>query len=114
HLSFQVMIAVGTFFMLFSSFLLFKIIRKKDIFSPRLLKIMALSTPFGFIAVEAGWMVTELGRQPWIIYKIMKTKDAITPMPGIAYSFWFFTALYILLGVVVSWLFMRQIRKYQS
>ena len=114
HLSFQVMIAVGTFFMLLSFFLLFKIIRKKDIFSPRLLKIMALSTPFGFIAVEAGWMVTELGRQPWIIYKIMKTKDAITPMPGIAYSFWFFTALYILLGVVVSWLFMRQIRKYQS
>jgi len=60
--------------------------------------------------VEAGWMVTELGRQPWIIYEIMRTKDALTPMPGIQYSFYTFVAVYLSLSVVVIFLLWRQIK----
>ncbi len=37
----------------------------------------------GFIAIEAGWTVTEVGRQPWIIYGVLRTADAVTPMPGL-------------------------------
>ncbi len=59
-------------------------------------EIFCCATPMGFIAVEAGWTVTEVGRQPWIIYGIMKTADAVTPMPGIIYSFYLFTAIYII------------------
>ena len=64
----------------------------------------------GFIAVEAGWTVTEVGRQPWIIYGIMKTADAVTPMPGIRYTFYLFTAIYLSLAAIVIFMLYRQIR----
>jgi len=74
------------------------------------LKLLVLSSPLGFIALEAGWMVTELGRQPWIVYGLMRTKDAVTPMPGIAVPFVLFTSLYILLAIVVVFLLATQMR----
>jgi cytochrome bd ubiquinol oxidase subunit I len=64
--------------------------------------------PLGFVAIEAGWVVTEAGRQPWIIYGVMRTEAAVTPMPGIAVSFATFTALYVFLGIVVILLLRRQ------
>jgi cytochrome d ubiquinol oxidase subunit I len=63
----------------------------------------------GFICVEAGWMVTEIGRQPWIIYGILRTADAVTPMPGLIVPFLTFTALYIFLGVIVALLLYQQV-----
>jgi cytochrome d ubiquinol oxidase subunit I len=63
----------------------------------------------GFIAVEAGWTVTEVGRQPWIIYEIMKTEDALSPMPGLKYSLYLIIGLYLLLSIIVSWLMYRQV-----
>lgn len=75
-----------------------------------LLKLFAVGTPLGFIAIEAGWTVTEVGRQPWIIHGIMRTEDALTPMPGIAWSFYLFSAVYISLTVMVIFLLSRQIK----
>jgi cytochrome d ubiquinol oxidase subunit I len=63
----------------------------------------------GFIAIEAGWTVTEVGRQPWIIYGVLRTADAVTPMPGLVVPFVLFTLLYCFLGVIVAWLLYRQI-----
>jgi cytochrome bd ubiquinol oxidase subunit I len=60
--------------------------------------------------VESGWIVTELGRQPWILYGVMRTRDAVTPMPGIEYTFYFFSAIYFSLALFVSWLLYRQIK----
>src|SRR5206468_2673149 len=74
-----------------------------------LLRAVALAAPMGFIAVEAGWMVTELGRQPWVIYGVLKTQDAVTPMPGLVVPFVTFTLLYCFLGVIVVWLLYRHI-----
>ena len=74
-----------------------------------MLKLFVIATPMGFLALEAGWTVTEVGRQPWIIYGVMRTADAVTPMPGIAYSFYLFTAVYISLAIIVSLLLFRQI-----
>ncbi|MBA3344586.1 MAG: cytochrome ubiquinol oxidase subunit I, partial [Gemmatimonadales bacterium] len=74
-----------------------------------LLRALALAAPMGFIAIEAGWTVTEVGRQPWTIYGILRTADAVTPMPGLIYPFLGFTLLYCLLGVIVAWLLYRQI-----
>jgi cytochrome d ubiquinol oxidase subunit I len=62
----------------------------------------------GFVAIEAGWVVTEVGRQPWIIYGIMRTKDAVTPMPGIAVPFVAFTVLYVFLALTVFFVLRRQ------
>jgi cytochrome bd ubiquinol oxidase subunit I len=58
-------------------------------------------TPFGFIATEAGWTVTEVGRQPWIIQGVMRTSQAVTPMPGLIVPMIIFALVYLLLGAVV-------------
>ncbi|MGE5383568.1 MAG: cytochrome ubiquinol oxidase subunit I [Omnitrophica WOR_2 bacterium] len=71
--------------------------------------LLTLLTPAGFLAVEAGWIVTEVGRQPWIIWHIMKTKDALTPMPGLQWSLYSITFIYLLLSFIVIWMMRRQI-----
>ena len=58
-------------------------------------------TPFGFIATEAGWTVTEVGRQPWVVVGLVKTADAVTPMTGLVYPMALFTLLYIGLSAIV-------------
>ena len=73
-------------------------------------QLFMIATPFGYIALEAGWTVTEVGRQPWIIYGIMRTVDAITPMPGIQYSFYIFTLVFVSLSIVLVFLMNRQIQ----
>jgi len=75
----------------------------------RLMKALVLATPMGFLATEAGWIATELGRQPWVIFGILRTKDAVTPMPGLIVPFATFTLLYCFLGVIVAWLLYRHI-----
>jgi cytochrome d ubiquinol oxidase subunit I len=73
-----------------------------------LLRGLVCCSPLGFIAVETGWFVTELGRQPWIIYGVMRTRDAVTPMPGLVVPFTTFTLVYLLLAVIVIFLLRRQ------
>jgi len=50
-----------------------------------------------------------VGRQPWIIYGILKTRDAVTPMPGLMAPFLLFAAVYVFLAGVVTWLMVRHI-----
>jgi len=52
-------------------------------------------------------MVTEIGRQPWIIYGVVRTAAAITPAPGLLWSFWISTAIYVALGTTCSALLLR-------
>jgi cytochrome d ubiquinol oxidase subunit I len=110
HLSFQLMVALGTYLALVALWAGWLAWRKRDLAHHRpLMRALALATPMGFVAVEAGWLVTELGRQPWVIYGVMRTADAVTPMPGLIVPFLAFTLLYCFLGVIVSWLLYRQI-----
>jgi len=111
HYAFQIMVGLGMLMMLLAFIYFFaKWKRKKWLQSNWLLKLFVMATPMGFIAVEAGWTVTEVGRQPWIIYGIMKTADAVTPMPGIRYSFYLFTAIYLSLAAFVIFMLYRQIK----
>jgi cytochrome d ubiquinol oxidase subunit I len=111
HYSFQVMVGFGMFMMLVGVLYLTAVWFKKHwLEKDWLLKLFIIAIPTGFIALEAGWMVTEIGRQPWIIQGVMRTADAVTPMPGIAYSFYLFTAIYFSLSIVVVFLLYRQIR----
>lgn len=110
HLAFQLMIAIGLYLVAISCWAIVHLIRKRDLTAdPRLLSALVLATPMGFIATEAGWIVTEVGRQPWIIQGVMRTKDAVTPMPGLVIPFTFFTLLYIGLAAAVTWLLYRQV-----
>ncbi|ACT96837.1 cytochrome ubiquinol oxidase subunit I [Dyadobacter fermentans] len=111
HYAFQIMVGMGMAMMLISVLYFTALWKKRNwLQQPWLLKLFALATPLGFIAVEAGWTVTEVGRQPWIIYGIMRTADAVTPMPGIAYSFYLFTAIYVSLAAFVVFMLYRQIK----
>lgn len=110
HIAFQLMVACGMVMLLLSVFFFISLRQKKWQDARWFLTLFALATPLGFLAVEAGWTVTEVGRQPWIIQGIMKTKDAVTPMPGIKYSFYLYTAIYILLSILVLFLLQRQIQ----
>ncbi|MDB6004136.1 MAG: Cytochrome bd oxidase subunit, partial [Prosthecobacter sp.] len=76
--------------------------------SPWLLRAFLIASPLGFIALETGWMVTELGRQPWIVYNFMLTKDAVTPMDGLVVPFTVFTLVYLFLSVILVFLLKRQ------
>lgn len=114
HFAFQIMVGIGMFLMLLSV-IYFISLKKKSWQGKRWYwKLFVAAVPLGFIAVEAGWTVTEVGRQPWIIYNVMRTADAVTPMPGIVYSFLFFTAVYISLTIAVIFLLKRQIKMVPS
>ena len=75
-----------------------------------LLVAIVLCAPLGFLAIEAGWAVTEVGRQPWIIHHVLRTADAVTPMRGLIAPFSAFAALYIILALIVAAIMSRIIR----
>jgi cytochrome d ubiquinol oxidase subunit I len=111
HYAFQLMVAMGMAMMALGVIYLIALFKQKQWFDKEwFLKLFILATPIGFIAVEAGWTVTEVGRQPWIIQGVMRTKDAVTPMPGIGYSFYLFTAVYLTLSLAVIFMLYRQIK----
>jgi len=111
HFAFQIMILLG-FIMagIAVLYLLFSWRWKFMLDKKWWLKILVLLTPFGFIALETGWVVTEVGRQPWIIYKIMLTEEALTSMPGIVYPLILITVVYLILTLLSIYLMRRQIR----
>ena len=110
HTAFQIMVGLGTYMAVLSLWILGRALRRQDLCSNRwLLRAVAVAAPMGFIAIEAGWTVTEVGRQPWIIQGVLRTADAVTPMPGLVVPFLLFTLLYCFLGVIVAWLLYRQI-----
>jgi len=112
HFAFQIMVGLGSLMLLASLWVLYRWVRKQEVAHDRpLLTFLALLTPAGFIAVEAGWIVTEVGRQPWIVYGIMRTADALTPMPGLIVPLIGISLLYLFLGVVVVYLLWAQIIK---
>jgi cytochrome bd ubiquinol oxidase subunit I len=110
HISFQIMVGCGSVLTLFAvaaGWLYWK--RRPLSKHVWFLKAVIIISPLGYVALEAGWMVTELGRQPWIIYHLMRTKDAVTSMPNVAITFLVMTALYAILGVIVVWLLSRHV-----
>lgn len=117
HLAFQIMIACGSVMAALSVWGGWRWWRRKRGSGSalpddrRFLTALVLASPLGFIALEAGWTVTEVGRQPWIVQGILRTADAVTPMPGLVVSFALFSALYIGLAVTVVFLLWRQIIK---
>lgn len=110
HYAFQIMVGIGAFLMALAIIFFISFKKKNWMQAKWFLYLFIVATPFGFLAVEAGWTVTEVGRQPWIIHGIMRTADAVTPMPGIVWSFYLFTLVYLSLSVVVIFLLHRQIR----
>ncbi|MDQ6661711.1 MAG: cytochrome ubiquinol oxidase subunit I, partial [Chloroflexota bacterium] len=103
HASFDGMVGSG-FFVLFVALLFWFLYWRKKRVVPEnrlLLWAIVLCGPLSFLAVELGWMVTELGRQPWVIYGVLRTKDAVTTAPGLNFSFLLFSFIYVVLSAAL-------------
>jgi cytochrome d ubiquinol oxidase subunit I len=66
-----------------------------------------LAGPATFLAIEAGWIVTEVGRQPWIVYRVMRTADAVTSHGSVGWWLAGTVAVYVFLGVACALLLIR-------
>ena len=111
HVAFQIMVACGVAMMLVALWGAWRYVRarRRWLESKWFLRMLVAAASLGFIAIETGWVVTEVGRQPWIIHGVMRTSEAVTPMPGLVVPFITFTLLYILLAVITVWLLLRQV-----
>ncbi len=104
--AFQLMVGLG--FTLIGISMWYWASRRWKMLDNRLLLLALVASGFmGFTALEAGWFVTEVGRQPWVIYGIMRTEDAVTPAPNVVETLIGFTALYILLTVTLIGILLR-------
>jgi cytochrome d ubiquinol oxidase subunit I len=100
HLGWDVMVGLGTLLFLLSAWYgLSWIFRRRMPASRWFLRAAAASGVLAVIAMEAGWIVTEVGRQPWIVYNIMKVEDAVTANTGVWVSFAAVVVLYFAVGV---------------
>ena len=103
HLAFQIMVGCGT--LLAGVALLFLFMRRKlDQPARWFLLLLAAISPLGFLALEAGWVVTEVGRQPWVIYGKMRTSEAVTTAGNVGATFALFCILYLALAVALIYL----------
>jgi cytochrome d ubiquinol oxidase subunit I len=105
HISFQLMVGLGSVLTLVALVGAGLAWKRSPLSTHRTyLKLLVLCGPLGFVALEAGWMVTELGRQPWIIFGILRTRDAVTKVQHLEVPFLLASVLYCALGVIVVWL----------
>jgi cytochrome d ubiquinol oxidase subunit I len=112
HFGFQIMVALGTAMAVVSLWAVVVSVRKGHASAHRwLLRALVLVAPFGFIATEAGWTVTEVGRQPWVVQGVLRTADAVTPMPGLVVPMTAFALLYLGLGAIVVALVVAMVRE---
>jgi cytochrome d ubiquinol oxidase subunit I len=89
--------------------------RKADLLGNRLLLwCLVLVAPCGMLALESGWLVTEFGRQPWIIHGVMRVKAGVTPTPGVAAVLLVFLIVYALLTLGLLQMLLRSPVKNQS
>jgi cytochrome d ubiquinol oxidase subunit I len=109
--SFRLMVTLGVYFILMTVIGFFK--RNRLMQSPGYLKLMMWSMPLTYLAVEFGWLVAEVGRQPWIVYRLMLTPQAVSPIDTIqvATTLLGFLLVYGLLGAIDFYLLAKYARK---
>jgi cytochrome d ubiquinol oxidase subunit I len=110
--AFQTMVGIGTGLALLGVVFVWTWYRKRRLpLSPWFFRAVMVAGPLSFVALIAGWITTEVGRQPWIVYEVMRTEEAVTQADGLAVGYFVLVAVYISLGAAVVWLLRRLARK---
>jgi cytochrome d ubiquinol oxidase subunit I len=111
RLSFQAMVFIGTGLALITLAYVLSWWRRRRL--PRskwFYRALLLAGPLSLVALIAGWITTEVGRQPWVVYEVMRTEQAVTDAGGMQLVFWAFLAVYLSLLTAVIWLLRRLAR----
>jgi cytochrome bd ubiquinol oxidase subunit I len=108
RIAFQTMVGIGTLLALLGVFqLLVRWRRGRLPDSPWFYRAVALAGPLSVVALIAGWVTTELGRQPWVVYGTMRTADAVTGAGGIPVGYATLALVYAGVAVAVFWILRR-------
>jgi cytochrome d ubiquinol oxidase subunit I len=114
HLAFDTMVGIGFLLLLLSAWLALAWWRRRDLpHSPWFLRVAAASGVLASIAVEAGWVVTELGRQPWVVYGKLRTSQAVNPAPGLWVGFVLLVLVYVILTIATVYVLRHMTRAQQ-
>jgi cytochrome bd ubiquinol oxidase subunit I len=112
YYSYHIMVGLGTFFVAIMAISLFLLWRGRLFHTKWMLWILMLAAPFPFIANTAGWMTAELGRQPWLVYGLMRTEKGFSTVVSAGNSLFTllgFMGLYMVLGILFLFLIWREI-----
>jgi cytochrome d ubiquinol oxidase subunit I len=110
--AFQTMVGIGTLLALLS--LVYIAVRVRTRRLPRstwFYRALALAGPLSVVALISGWVTTEVGRQPWVVYRLMRTSQAVTGARGIPVGYGTLVLVYVLLTLAVAWILWRLARK---
>ncbi|HKN62679.1 MAG TPA: cytochrome ubiquinol oxidase subunit I, partial [Candidatus Acidoferrales bacterium] len=112
YFSYHIMVGLGTVFIAILVIAAWKLFRGTLYGSKIMLWMLMLALPFPFIANTAGWVTAEVGRQPWLIYGLMRTSAGVSPLVS-AGNAWFtllgFLGMYMILGILFLYLVYREI-----
>jgi cytochrome bd ubiquinol oxidase subunit I len=111
RLAFQTMVGIGTLLALFSATFLFVRFRRGRLpESTWFYRALVMAGPLSVVALIAGWVVTEAGRQPWVVYGVMRTSDAVTGAGGVPVGYSTLATVYLALALSVAWVLTRLYR----
>ena len=115
HLAFDAMVGIASLLILLALWFGIAWWRRRDIPSSRwFLRAVAVSGVATIIALECGWIVTEVGRQPWVVYEMMRTKDAVTGASGVWVTFSIVLVLYAALGIATVIILLTMARRWRG
>jgi cytochrome d ubiquinol oxidase subunit I len=111
HLAFDLMVGLGSALLLLALLFGWNWWRRRRIpGTPWFLRAVAVSGVAAVVALEAGWVTTEVGRQPWIVYRILRTADAVSPAPGLYLGFYAVVLIYVSLTALTVFVLRRLAR----
>jgi cytochrome d ubiquinol oxidase subunit I len=115
HLSYDLMVGIGFGLVALAAWFGWAWWRRRDIPRTRwFTRAVAVSGVAAVTALEAGWTATEVGRQPWIVYQIQLTRDAVSTAPGLRYGFFAVLAVYLVLTVMTVYVMRRLARRHDT
>lgn len=111
--SFHNMVVLGILFILIMLWAAYSMYKKTLWENKKLLKILLWAIPFPLFACQLGWIAAEVGRQPWIVYKLLRTSEAVSvtvPAGNILFSIILFGLIYLILGVLCVYLIAKEVK----
>jgi len=115
HLSFQGMVGIGTALAGLAALFWLALLRRRDLTRHRwFLLAVALAGPAAGLCVELGWVTTEVGRQPWIVWRVLRTRDAVSASGGLWATYLGIVVLYMAMTVAAVWVLRSMARRWRD